>query len=146
MRQLQRITTGSSLLLVLAAAGLGCGGDDPNAYVGPPRVAVTGTVTLGGQPLESGTLKMIPEDESLRKVTAQIQAGAFTISEPNGPNVGTYRVEISSAQPTGETKTDSSGETFEVLKEVIQSQYNENSELSAEIKKGDNVLKFELTE
>ncbi|MDA1163966.1 MAG: hypothetical protein O3B13_12750 [Planctomycetota bacterium] len=144
MRQPQRITEASSLLLILVAASLGCGGDDPNAYIGPPRVAVTGTVTLGGQPLESGTLKMIPEDETLRKVTAQIQAGAFTIPEPNGPNVGTYRVEISSAQATGETKTDASGETIEVLKEVIPSQYNEESELSAEIKKGENELKFEL--
>lgn len=146
MRQLQRVTETAVLTVLFVVANGGCGGDDPNAYVGPARVAVTGTVTLDGKPLESGTIKMFPDDESLRKVTAQIQAGTFEIPEPSGPNVGTYRVEISSAQPTGEIKTDEGGETFEVLKELIPSQYNENSELSADINKGDNELKFELTE
>ncbi|MEX0820469.1 MAG: hypothetical protein WD070_12785 [Pirellulaceae bacterium] len=75
------------LILVLAGCG---GGDDPFE-----RVAVEGTVTVDGQPLDRGTIRFIPTATTPGpKTTLNIRDGQFEGDSANGPVPGTHRIEI----------------------------------------------------
>jgi hypothetical protein len=78
------------LVLAIAAAATGCGGDE-----GPPRVAVSGVVSLDGQPLPSGQIRFIPTGETKGPAAAgTIENGAYQLPQSEGPILGTHRVEI----------------------------------------------------
>jgi hypothetical protein len=81
--------TGLAVLLVAFAAG--CGGDSG----GPERVPVSGTVTLGGQPLPSGLIRFIPDGATTGPASAAvIEQGRYELSDDDGPVPGHHRVEI----------------------------------------------------
>lgn len=85
----------TSLLLSIAIAG--CGGSD-----GPPRVAVRGTVTFDGQPLDRGSIEFIPTAGTHGPMAAaEIVDGKYDLDDDLGPVVGKLRVEIHSiAEPS----------------------------------------------
>src|SRR5438128_1674635 len=84
------------IVLAIGLASVGCGSDD-----GLPRQAVTGSVSLGGKPLASGTINFMPADPTgeVTPVAAIISDGVYSISRADGPIPGAYRVSISSPQP-----------------------------------------------
>jgi hypothetical protein len=141
-----KVPSSSTVAVRLAATALsgvlalsGCGG-------GSGGVAVSGQVTLDGQPLETGTLTLIPEGQGTA-ATATISRGAYSIPEREGPTPGTYRVEIHSIQSTGRTAKkvvdpDYAGEETE---DIIPPRYHQNSELRAQVKaEGENRFDFPL--
>ncbi len=77
---------------------VGCGGGDPLA-----RQEISGTVTLDGVPVESGSISFEPQGGGAAGAStssgAAITAGKFTIEEEFGLPAGTYLVRVSIPKP-----------------------------------------------
>lgn len=135
------MTCGLAVLLIGLPA---CG--SKQTYSGPARAAVSGKVIFGGELITNGAIALIPENETSRRSGGKIQDGLYSISEPNGPNLGKYRVEIRWPKPTGAKVKDSdSGVEIDEMKEAVPARFNVNSELAIEIKPGLNEKNWELT-
>lgn len=135
------LTTGSCLSLLLLA--MGCGGSS-----GPPRVAVSGTITFDGQPLSQGTITFVPAGEGTA-ASGEIENGQFSIPDDKGPSPGKCRVEVVSFQETGKKvpgiSDDASGMAAET-KQIIPEQFNTKSTLEKDVSEsGDNVFELSLT-
>jgi hypothetical protein len=123
------------LFLVAAVSGCSLSGDNL------PREPVSGTVTLDGQPLASGTIQFTPVDQATGVAGGDaIRDGRFSIPRETGLVPGSYRVAIYSAGAAGRTKGQAP-EGRQIAKagparESIPAKYNAQSELKAEIKKG----------
>lgn len=132
--------------LLGAAIGLaGCGGAP--GETGPPRMALTGKVTLDGQPVSSGTISFLPPSEmtALRVSGGQIIDGAYSVPKEKGANAGTYRVEIRALKPSGKKMKDPDmGGEIDVMVESIPAKYNEKSELTAEVAPDKTTFDFDL--
>jgi hypothetical protein len=120
----------------------GCGSSDALN-----RQAISGIVTLDGQPLGDGAILLEPlSQEAGTAVGALIRRGAFAIARNQGPVPGTYRVRIyasSGAQPPpakGQTER-----TRRPMVERLPEVYNSQSVLRAEVMPhGANRFRFEL--
>jgi hypothetical protein len=128
-------------LLALA----GCGGADDD---GLDRQAVSGTVTMAGQPLEKGTIQFLPDGGDASKAIgggAPITAGSYAISAEEGLPPGNYIVSIS-APAGGADQGGDPGSGAKLPKETIPSKYNTATTLKAQVKSGEtNAINFELT-
>jgi hypothetical protein len=128
-RCLARFVGFSGLALSIACAG--CGGGDEL-----PRQAVSGTVTLDGQPLAQGVIQFRPSSsQEPVPAGAEIKDGTFTIPRDQGPTPGNYRVFINSS---GETKpltpAETSGEKMPgIMPDLIPAKYNSKSTLTAKV-------------
>jgi hypothetical protein len=128
-----------TLVLAVGLVLTGCsgGGDDL------PREPVSGTVTLGGQPLADGVIQFNPVGGATSVGNpvsggAQIKGGQFSIPRDTGLVPGNYNVAIYSAEKRDRTKPAQvgGGKVTELAKELIPAKYNSQTELKAEIKKG----------
>ncbi|WP_169976909.1 hypothetical protein [Tautonia rosea] len=132
-------------LLALTISVAGCGGGD-----GLDRQAVTGTVTLDGQPLETGLITFDPASATAETSTAtEIVNGTYTFSSQTGPVPGEYRVVINSSggemvePPAGQAP----GDTYlPPPEEKVPRKYNSQTTLTATVASGSNEpINFELT-
>jgi hypothetical protein len=110
---------------------LGCSGSDGAADV-------LGEVTLDGQPLVDGVIHFFPTSGESRTESAFIREGKFQKRVP----IGKHRVEISSVQarplrPGQDADSATGGE-------IVPARYNTKTELTADVSKGKNELRFEL--
>jgi hypothetical protein len=120
--------TGAPFFLSLV---LGCGSTD-----GLNRQAMSGRVTVDGQPLTSGAILFEPETEQSGTVVgATIRQGAFVISRYQGAVPGTYRVRVYASSRTqaplakGQTER-----TPRPMVERLPARYNTHSELHAAVR------------
>jgi hypothetical protein len=135
-------------LLYFIAAGLaapGCSGSGDEL----PREAVSGTVTLDGQPLAKGAIQFNPVGGAGAVAAvgggSKIEDGQFYIARENGLVPGTYNVSINAADRRDPAKPEMVGKGRGIPKELIPAKYNSQTTLKAEIKKGGTSdLKFEL--
>ncbi|QDS89899.1 hypothetical protein EC9_41010 [Rosistilla ulvae] len=127
-------------LYLLALFVLGCG---PSTST--PSVRLGGTVTLDGQPLESGQISFIPSDGKGNSSGATVSAGSFDAEVFPGE----MRVEIISPQVTGTRKVYDTPDspTEDVTEEQIPTRYNTNSTLTVDAVLGEDKtdLQFALT-
>ncbi len=87
------------MLLGIAIALAGCSSAPENET---PRMAVSGTVTLDGQPLENGVIRFVPQAEVKGpKASVAVNGGRFEIPAEAGPVAGRHRVEIESTDHGG---------------------------------------------
>jgi hypothetical protein len=132
---------GSGMILFVSIAG-GCGSAD-----GWNRQAVSGVVTVDGQPLGDGAILLEPPTgESGIAVGATIRRGTFDIRRDQGAVPGSYLVRIYSSSgmqaPPGKGQTES---TRRPMVERLPDIYNARSELRADVTaSGPNRLRFEL--
>jgi len=85
------VALAASLLLILGVTG--CGGGD-----GLNRQAVSGSVTMGGEPLESGFIAFVPSDPNLpTQGGTAIVDGEYSLPGAQGLVPGKYKVVISSS-------------------------------------------------
>ena len=90
----RRCFGGMVLVCCLLLLGAGCGTSK--------RGAVTGKVTLNGEPLQVGQLSFVPVDPSLGpSAGATIINGEYKIDAAKGPLAGEYRVQINAFRKTG---------------------------------------------
>ena len=102
-----------------------------------PRRAVSGTVTLDGQPLDGGRIEFQPTDSAGLATGSAIEQGSYRIAREAGPTPGRYRVNISAASETkeaAEPQDSSPGRAQPAVAERIPARYNASSTLTAEIK------------
>jgi hypothetical protein len=130
---------GMTLFLSLT---VGCGSSD-----GLSRRAISGTVTLDGQPITSGSILFEPAtEESGTAVGARILRGTFTIAKYQGPVPGSYRVRVYASSeiqaPPAEGQTD---RTPRPMVERLPARYNTRTELRARVGAGHlNHYRFDL--
>lgn len=141
----------SVLAALLCLLGAGCADEE-----GPERVAVHGTVRLGGEPLASGQIRFIPTDDNAGPAAAAtITDGHYEFDDVTGPVVGTHRVEIEATNYLGFEIDDEqafasfaeSGENRnpERTRNPVPPVYNDQSTLTRTVEAGDEtVLDFEL--
>ncbi len=130
MMRLQLIILGFGLCLL----SYGCGGGVSDA---PQTYPVTGTVTLDGQPLSSGSIVLDVADNTGKPAAGGIDDGQFSFES----TIGSKIVRISAVEETGET--DQYGEIISVS--IIPEKYNVDSELKADITAdSENILSFDL--
>lgn len=144
--RLRRPAPLASLPIFLLLTVMGCGpGDD-----GLDRQAVSGKITLDGQPLAQGVIRFQPESsDATTEVSAPITDGSYSFTSSTGPVPGTYKIGISSAQdpqfviPEGQ----SPGEFRPPpAKETVPDKYNVKTELTATVKAGQTeAIDFALT-
>lgn len=117
---------------------LGCGSE-------VKRNALSGTITYKGNPIKSGTINFSSEGDGKYVATGTIIDGKYAIPAGSGLPPGKYLVAISypdpniPAPPTDEPPGESTD-----ARELLPAKYNEQSELTAEIKKGPNEVNFTL--
>jgi len=130
--------------LTLIFFGSGC------AEEGPPRAAVTGTVTVDDEPLQKGSIRFIPTDETKGpEAGAKIENGFYELSEEDGPVVGTVRVEIRDVTDPGYDLDDPEQFVEKGDKPLprprIPPKYNRRSKITRTIKAGEvNELNFTI--
>lgn len=90
----QTVWAFAALWMVMTVAG--CGGSSG----GIDKVAVGGTVTYQGKPLEDGEIRLVPiKDTKGPACVAIISRGGYAIMARGGVPVGTHRVEIKAYLP-----------------------------------------------
>jgi hypothetical protein len=107
----------------------------------PAPAGVTGTVTLDGKPIPQAMVIFSPTDGSRSSVGVTDAQGTYKLRfSPSTPGaiVGEHKVEIR----TVSTDTDPSDKTKVV--EIIPARYNNSTELKQTLKKGNQVINFDL--
>jgi hypothetical protein len=135
------IRRSGAVLLCLVAALVGCGRRGNHA-------AISGQVTLDGQPLEQGSILFVPIEGTQGVPTgAEIKAGQYRLSSTNGPPVGRNRVEITAVRPTGKMVPDplgAPGSQRELFVSAVATRFNADSKLTCDVQAGDNTANFEV--
>lgn len=119
---------------------------------GPPRVPVSGRVTVDGEPLAWGAILFIPERGTAGpKAGVEVVNGEFSAERHDGPVVGKLRVQIrndrdqETMKTTGDGTANSATENAD-SKPSIPSRYNRYSQLVIETSTtGENYFEFDLT-
>lgn len=110
---------------------LGCGKDTGG------RVAVSGTVTFKGKPLESGTIQFDAADGSLMS-GATITAGEYEVPAAQGLLPGKYTVRVSSVEEAGEAE-EAPGDSMAAEaqnKDLIPAEFNTESTTTMDVTAG----------
>jgi hypothetical protein len=111
---------------------------------GPATGTVSGEVTFDGQPIEDGRITFIPVDGQSQPAGAAIIIGKFDVK--NVP-VTKMKVEINGNKKTGKKfKVYDTPESplKDELVELIPVRYNVNSELTLDVKKGSQTVRYDL--
>ncbi|MDB5344965.1 MAG: hypothetical protein JWP89_3342 [Schlesneria sp.] len=135
---MQSLRSGA-LFFCFVVAVYGCGKSDSNSKT------LTGSVTLGGKPVEKGSINFIPKDGKTVTVGSKIVNGQYSASIPFGDK----RVEIRAPKVTGQRSAyegDPNSPKIDIVTELIPGRYNSQSELSftvdAKSDKGDFALEL----
>ena len=127
------------LLGMFLAAALGCGDSD--------RAAISGQVTLDGEPVDGGVIILIPGDGNGQSAGwGEITEGRYSIPSKRGPIAGTQKVDIRWNRKTGrkiKAVPPAQGMVDEVAN-IIPARYNTKSELEVDLGTGNNQMDFEL--
>jgi hypothetical protein len=127
-----------SCLVALASCLLaGLAGCDRGPAVG----TVTGKITVDGQPVDGGLIRMVPVDGNSQPADSVVTAGNYSITMP----VGEKRVEIFWA-PGGGGKIDTASQGAEkAIVQRVPAKYNTESTLVYTVEQGQAVKDFALS-
>ena len=122
-----KLDTRSLLCAIGLLTLLGCGHGG--------RMAVEGTVTLDGRPLEKGSVQFSPLPGSTGPTAgANIVDGKFVILPAGGPFAGKFRVEITAVGLTGRKVLDPRSQAIiDEYAQCLPARYNTQSQLQAEV-------------
>jgi hypothetical protein len=119
----------------VSMAAHGCSSD-------PSKGTVSGTVTLDGQPLQSGLIRFVPVDGQTPSAEATITDGEYSADVP----VGEKRVSISAPKVVGKRPAYQTPDspTIDIVEELLPKRYNVSSELTLNVTAGRQQAPFEL--
>ena len=124
------------MLSMLIACG--CGKTDPLH-----RQAVSGKITLNGDPLKAGSIEFSPVENGSPS-GASIQDGSYVIPKEKGLPPGDYLVRISASDGNEQT-VEVPGESNKISKELIPAKYNVKTTLRFHVdEKGQNVFDLDV--
>ena len=131
-----RFARRAACALTMLALVAGC--DD-----GPAMGDVTGTVTVDGQvPPDGSSINFIPADGQGPSAGALIQNGKYSVQVP----VGLAKVEIRVPKPAKKgAKVEGPGSEGGYVEELLPPKYNDQTELTLEVKRGKNEKNWELS-
>jgi hypothetical protein len=123
--------------LLLISTMIGCGSS------GPPRAAIHGRVTAGGQPLAAGRIIFIPfAPNEGPAASARIVNGEYTLSDDDGPVVGANRVQIEADLNLGFELDDEAAFAqrggMPLPPQPIPAEFNTQSTRTVEVKAGED--------
>ncbi len=104
---------------------------------------ITGSVTMDGQPVTSGSVTFVKQGGELVREGAVIDRGTFHATVPPG----NYKLELNGQKVVGKRKQkdfDGKDEEVDITEEAFPARYNTKSELLQEIKPGANAIKLDL--
>ncbi|MCI0639406.1 MAG: hypothetical protein L0Y70_10045 [Gemmataceae bacterium] len=128
----------TGLAIVLVA---GCGGSS----TGPGgRLAISGTVTYKGSPIQSGSIEFVPHPGVKTSGGDMITNGRFRIPADKGLEPGVYTVKISALDTPRATDEPGGLPGKDPVKDTIPAKYNEKSILTKEVKPGETNFEFKL--
>ena len=134
-----RMTASTAAWLVMIA---GCDTSDL------PRRIVHGTVTVGGNRVETGEVRFVPIEGTRGPISAaRIANGEFRVAERGGVPLGKHRVEIAAFRKTGKKVPGPREEPIDEQKPVASLKFaSEESPLVAEVTaESDAPIDFELS-
>ena len=102
----------------------------------------TGKVTLDGQPLQEGTIAFDPTDGATATAGGNITNGQYSVPLDSGPKI--VRIEATKVISSTKDPASSTGALIEVRESIIPTKYNQQSELKADVKSGENTFDFDL--
>lgn len=95
-RTLAKVFAGLTIALIVYWMGFPIGGRRPDEG----RVAVSGSVTYQGKPVENGIISFTPAKETNGFAAGgRIKGGNYSIPTAEGPSAGRYRVQIMVGMP-----------------------------------------------
>jgi hypothetical protein len=131
------------LMAICLAVVSGCQRGDPS------RGAVSGRVTLDGQPVVQGSILFSPIDGTRGAATGgEIKDGQYRLAAAAGPAVGKNRVEVHAVRKTGKMIPKGLGGTGKMIEEQVEGvapKFNIESKLQVEITPGENTADFNVT-
>ena len=124
-----------AVFLLVAASLTGCGPSGPKTYT------ATGEVTFDGDPVEEGEIIFRAADGASGSWEGRIVGGSYSLET----TAGAKRVEITARRKIEGAAAAASGEPAISFESYIPEQYNEKSELTANVTAdGDNQFDFPL--
>jgi len=125
------------LLTTLMLFG-GCGSSDPLS-----RQAVSGSITLNGEPVSQGSIDFTPTGSTGTMSGAAVTDGKFLIPQEKGLSPGEYLVRISA--PSADKERTGGGDFPAPARELIPPQYNTRSQEKILVEAGKpNQFDFEI--
>ena len=122
------------MLLMSAVACAGCGQQ-------AKKGAVSGKVTLDGQPLATGLIRFMPSDGGTATADGQIKDGEFNVSVPPGEK----RISISAQKVVGKKPSQMPGSPMvDVTEEIVPARFNAQTTLTHTVTLGLQQKDFEL--
>ncbi len=140
LRRIYRMScpwTTVSAVLLLAVALTGC------VESGPDRAAISGQVTIGGQPLKAGRILFTPLAPTEGPASsAAIVDGNYRLDEQQGPLVGQHRVAVEAALDLGFPLDDEQAFAAQAAgrplpPSPIPPEYGSHTQVVAEVKSGE---------
>ncbi len=136
---MRTVRLSSSLLLLALAAGCS------DQYAG--RVAVSGKITLQGQPLKAGTISFVPLEKQDTQSGAPVENGDYSVPRPKGLKPGKYLIQITSGDGKTPVNEDDAagpgGSTNIVSVDLIPEDWNVKSTRQVDVK-ADGANKFDF--
>jgi hypothetical protein len=128
------------LWVLLGVFLIGCADD------GLDRAEVHGQVTVDGQPIEQGSISLVPQPGTEGPaVGTAIEDGTYAFDHSDGPLPGSYRVEIRATRKTGRQIVDDmrppGDNRVDEVEQYLPPRYNSKSELTVEVARGVNKVK-----
>jgi hypothetical protein len=109
----------------------------------PTKGVVTGAVKVDGTPVQTGSIAFFPTDGKSATAGAEILDGNYTAAVP----FGTAKVEIRVPKVVGKKKLYDTPDSpmKEIMVESLPAKYNDASELTLDVKPGENRQDYDLT-
>jgi len=124
------------------AAAVFCAAD--GCSTGPAVGTVTGEVTFDGQPVKDGHISFTPVDGQGQTGGAKIVDGRFKAEQVPATKM---KVEIHGNKPTGrkiKAYDTPQSPSFDEVVELLPPKYNFQSELTLDVKRGSQDVKYDL--
>jgi hypothetical protein len=108
----------------------------------PTRGFVSGTITVDGAPAKSGSIAFFPVDGKSSTTGGVITEGQYRAEVP----FGAQKVEIRVPKKVGEKKAYDAPNSpmIDILAESLPAKYNDATELTLDVKPGENQKDFQL--